>query len=54
MLFLSRRSRRKHKAWGGSPRVNVHIKEAGARDSGRKLVDSRCRPFDGLRVVFLI
>src|SRR3569832_873318 len=36
MMLLSLRSRRKHKAWGASPRLMDPKKWARARDSGRK------------------
>jgi len=41
-LFLSLRSRRKHKAWGASPRI--FMQQVSSPRSGRQ----RWRPFHGL------
>ena len=42
-LFLSLRSRRKHKAWGASPRI--FMQQVSSPRSGRQ----RWRPFHGLK-----
>jgi hypothetical protein len=48
-------SRRKHKAWGASPQVNVPNKRAGARDSGRQTGDFTLSPvFTGTGLSFVI
>src|SRR5215213_1653806 len=48
--FLACDSRRKHKAWGASPRFKYQ-QEVGARDSGRKPVNFTVSPVHGLRLV---
>jgi len=50
--FLACDSRRKHKAWGASPRLTCQIKRPESATAADRLEVSRCRPFHGLRLVF--
>jgi hypothetical protein len=52
MIFLSLRSRRKHKAWGASPRLTCQIKEREPAIAGERLEISRGRPFSRASLSF--